>query len=133
MIHPLLQITGWCALCVLAIVGYGTYRCKATAFQDPLTFALAPPPFDKYLDGWGISHFTFFLILAYFYPAQWWFIWIAGVVWEIFEYSVKDHPFYLSRCTYSMDTDQGGWWYGRWQDIVMNSLGILCGLALTKL
>jgi hypothetical protein len=131
--HPIVQITGWCALCVFVIVAYGTFRCKTTSFQDPLTFTLAGPPFDKYLDGWGIAHYLFFLVLAYAYPAYWPFIWVMGVLWEIIEYSVKDRPFYLSRCTYNIDTDQGGWWYGRWQDIVMNSLGILTGLGLARL
>jgi len=128
------QVLAWCALCVLTIVGYGSFRCRTATFTDPLTFTLAPPPLDKYLDGWGISHFTFFATLAYFYPSQWVLIWLLGVFWELFEYSVKDRPFYLSRCHYDIATDKGeGWWYGRWQDIVMNSLGIALGLGLRRL
>jgi hypothetical protein len=130
---PYLQVVGWCALCVGVIVGYGTFRCHNKGFQDPLTFAIAPAPFDRYLDGWGISHFTFFAVVAYFYPRQWIFLWILGIIWEVIEYSVKDHPFYLSRCQYNLTTDKGeGWWYGRWEDIVMNSLGIALGVALSR-
>jgi hypothetical protein len=28
--------------------------------------------------------------------------------------------------------DVSGWWYGRWQDIIMNSAGMLLGIYLAK-
>lgn len=125
------QIVSICVVAVLTIVVYGTYRCKTTSFVDPLTVALAPDPFDKYLDGWGILHFFLFMCLGYLYPAKYIFIWVLGVAWELLEYAFKDKPFYISECKYEIDTDHGaGWWYGRWQDIVMNSLGLLSGYAL---
>ncbi len=128
------QIAGICVACVLVIVLYGTYRCHHAAYVDPLTRAHAPPPWDKFLDGWGISHFLFYAALAFLYPAPQHlvFIWLLGVLWECAETVVKDHPFYLASC----DARRGGgpttangegWWYGRWQDIVMNSLGMLAG------
>lgn len=135
-IKPYLLITFICFVCVLVIISYGVFRCKINNdnFVDPLTKSFAPPPFDQYLDGWGISHFSFFAILAYFFPKLEYliFIWILGVLWEIVEYMFKDHPFYISKCSYKLTTDKGtGWWYGRWQDIVMNTLGIIVGYSLT--
>jgi hypothetical protein len=125
------QIVSICAVAVLTIVVYGTYRCKTTSFRDPFTVALAPDPLDKYLDGWGILHFFFFLFFGYFYPSKLVFAWVLGLIWELVEYAFKDRPFYISDCQYEIDTDHGvGWWYGRWQDIVMNSLGLLSGYAL---
>lgn len=133
MLHAKLQILGWCALCAFAIVAYGSLRCKMTSFTDPLTFALAPPPFDKVSDGWAISHFAFYAALAYFYPRESPFIFTLGVTWELIEFSVRDKPFYLSRCNYKIDTDGGGgWWYGRWEDLVVNAAGIATGLWLAR-
>jgi hypothetical protein len=122
--------------CVLVIVLYGTYRCKKTDFQDPLTKSFVPPPFDKYLDGWGISHFMFFALLGFLYPqkALLAFSFTLGVIWELIEYSAKDHPFYISKCNYTnLSNDGGSWWYGRWQDIVMNTLGLIAGYSISKL
>lgn len=126
-----IQIVSICAVAVLTIVVYGTYRCKTTSFRDPFTVALAPEPLDKYLDGWGILHFFLFLFFGYFYPSKIIFAWILGFIWELVEYMFKDRPFYISECQYEIDTDHGvGWWYGRWQDVIMNSLGLLSGYAL---
>jgi len=119
------------ALCVFCIMAYGTFRCKNTTFVDPLTIAFVPPPYDKYLDGWGLSHFGFFMLLGYLFPKKIWFSFLAGCIWELCEYTMKDHPFYLSSCKYDMKTHKGeGWWYGRWQDIVMNTAGLAVGALL---
>ena len=121
------------ALCVLIIILYGTFRCKRTDFVDPLTFAFAPPPFDKYFDGWGLTHLGFFTLLGYLCPTKLLFCFALGVAWELIEYSMKDHPFYLSKCQYNLKTHGGeGWWYGRWQDIVMNLAGLLFGSYLAR-
>ena len=58
-------------LAVAFIVGYGTFRCKTTDFQDPLTKSMAGPPWDLFLDGWGISHFMFYGFLAYIVSVGW--------------------------------------------------------------
>ena len=129
----LLQILLIFFICAMVIVGYGTFRCKSTDFKDPLTRSIAPAPFDSFLDGWGISHFIFYGVLTFFYPdpRSMAFIWTIGVLWEIVESFFRDHPFYLSSCKYDMQTDvEGGWWYGRWQDIVMNSTGMLMGYTI---
>lgn len=130
-----LKITVIGLLCVFCIVAYGTYRCKTTDFTDPLTFSLFPAPLDKYLDGWGISHYLFFTLLGYLFPEPKLiaYSFFCGVLWEIVEFSMKDKPFYISKCNYTMTTDKGeGWWYGRWQDLVMNSLGLWTGYYLSK-
>jgi len=129
-----LSITLIFILCVLTIVTYGSFRCKVKDFKDPLAGSLVPAPFNSFLDGWGILHFILYGVLAYlfprFYPLL--FIWIGGVIWELIESIFKDHPFYISKCNYVIDTDKGSWWYGRWQDIVMNSLGIMCGYYIRR-
>lgn len=129
------QITVALACVVLSIVLYGTFRCKTSSFRDPLTTTFAPPPLDKYLDGWGLLHFAMFAGFGYVYPQARYiaFLWCMGVAWEIVESVFRDHPFYLSSCKYHIDTDGGaGWWYGRWQDIVMNTLGLALGAVLAR-
>jgi len=122
-----------CLFVALVIVAYGTIRCKVPNFYDPLTYSYLPAPWNNFLDGWGISHFGFYFMLTYWYPQNWFYIFCLGVVWELIEVVFKDHPFYLSRCNYGTDRQDdphAKWWYGRWQDIVMNALGIALGLAL---
>lgn len=127
------QVVSICVLTVLAIVIYGTFRCKTPDFVDPLTYSLAPPPWDKFVDGWGILHLFFYMILAYVYPQKWLLIFLLGLAWEILESYFYDHPFYISKCNYQLSTDDvAGWWYGRWQDIVMNSIGIFVGYMLSS-
>lgn len=131
--NPFVQISLICIGMLLVIVAYGTFRCKSPNFHDPLTGSLVPPPWDRFLDGWGISHFMFYGILAFMFPSWPHLICIAciGIAWEVIESIFHDHPFYLSKCHYSLDSDAtAGWWYGRWQDIVMNSLGMIVGVSL---
>jgi len=130
---PYVQILAICFACAMSIVIYGTIRCKVPGFKDPLAGSLVPPPWDRFLDGWGISHFFFYMMLGYLYPRYWVFITLLGILWEVIEVSFKDHPFYLSKCSYALDSDKAtGWWYGRWQDIVMNSLGMGLGIVAAK-
>ena len=127
--RPEIQIIIVCAICVMSIIGYGSFRCTHSGYTDPLTKAFVPPPFDKYLDGWGLLHFGFFFGLAYVHPDHVGLIWSLGLSWELLEFWSKDHPFYISECKLST-SDGGGWWYGRWEDVVMNSIGIGAALAL---
>lgn len=123
-----IKISIICFIAIFLILSYGTYRCKTSDYTDPLTYSPLPPPLNMYFDGWGISHFSLFFILGYLCPDHLIFSFILGVLWEVVEYSIKDRPFYLSKCNYVIDTDHGqGWWYGRWQDIVMNTFGLLLG------
>lgn len=89
------------------------------------------------LDGWGVLHFFFYMWLTYLFPKQFVLIFVLGVAWELLESLMKDHPFYLTTCKASIDTDHGQkektqWWYGRWQDIVMNTAGMVLGYYLSR-
>lgn len=128
-------------ICVMTIVFYGTLRCQGS-FHDPLTNSPFGDPWNKFFDGWGISHFLYFALLGFLFPAKETliFIFVLGVLWEIVEVTFSDHPFYVSKCDYGSDANvqvvneegaQGAkkdtWWYGRWQDIIMNTAGMLLG------
>lgn len=134
-IKPFASILLISLICVTTIVVYGTFRCKHTAFVDPLTYSFAPPPFDRYLDGWGLTHLLFYGMLGYLYPDPHLvgFCFVLGVLWEVVEYSLKDKQVYVSKCKYRVNAkNQSGWWYGRYQDIVMNTFGLLAGVAIAK-
>lgn len=114
------------------IMVYGTYRCRTTSFKDPLTGCISGNQhFCKFVDGWGVMHFFYFLVLGFSFPKNLPTIFWMGVLWEMVESYSHDHPFYLAECKYVISTDkESGWWYGRWQDIVMNTLGMFCGVWL---
>jgi len=123
------QITTICLSMLIVIVLYGSLRCKGD-FVDPLTFSPLGAPWDKFVDGWGLSHFIFYGILGYLFPQKLIFISLVGIGWELTEMIFKDHPFYISKCKYVTSDNEPGWWYGRWQDIVMNTLGMVLGASI---
>lgn len=117
-----------CIICVFTIIVYGTYRCKTVDFHDPLTESFFEGHIKNFFDGWGILHYFFYAMLGYTFPRKLPLIFIFGVLWEIIETIFQSHPFYISKCNYhASDTDNGQWWYGRWQDIIMNTTGMFTG------
>lgn len=82
-------------------------------------------------DLWALLHFTMYLILAYNFPSHYILLFLIGVGYEFFEYYVgtTDNSFkYLG----PMSTDGNqSWWYGRFSDIVFNTLGIMSGMYLS--
>ena len=62
---------------------------------------------------WMKAHFLLYLILGYLCPKYLKLIIVIGILWEIFEYSIKDLE------------------HGKY-DIFMNSIGLLIGVLLTN-
>ncbi len=122
-------------VCISFIVLYGIWRCMYPKYTDPFTQTLiGGPSMSKFTDGWGIFHFIFFGLITYAFPQYIVHTFIFGIIWEIIESLSKSKPFYTPICNTLIDTDQvQGWWYGRWQDIVMNTLGQAFGLFLNKI
>lgn len=114
------------------IAAYGTYRCRTPEFEDPLTRSIIDKyPWNRFIDGWGLLHFWFYAILSFYFPSCWKEITFIGIIWEVIESMFKDRPFYLAKCDISIE-GKAGWWYGRWEDIVMNTLGVGFGLWLRQ-
>jgi hypothetical protein len=110
---------------------YGTFRCSNPNFKDPLIGGLTNNiEANKFLDGWGVSHFLFYFLLTLFFPQHWLFITLIGISWEI----IETRPFYILNCkAYDLiktDPDYTPWWYGRWQDIIMNSSGVTLAIFI---
>lgn len=85
---------------------------------------------NEYVDGWGLSHLLLYGIMTFIYPNQWHFIFLIGVVWEIIEIILSYIPIF--KC-YLLNYGRGQvteWWYARFEDIIMNWLGIIIGYYL---
>lgn len=113
-------------ICFLSIAMYGTYRCNHPDFKDPLSKSLITG-LENYTDGWGILHLLFYSFLTYLYPKHWLLICITGVLWEGVEMIFKHKPFYLDKCNLNLSKN---WWYGRYEDIIMNTIGVVIGYSL---
>ena len=115
------------SVCAIIVI-YGKIRC-AVGLKDPLTTSLYENQ-KNFTDGWAFSHFMFFFILTALYPSHFLLIQLLGLIWEVAEFISENHPFYLTECK----NDTGDkWWYGRWEDIIVNLLGGLFGLAIGQI
>lgn len=88
---------------------------------------------NNYLDGWALSHFMLFFILTYIYPSEWKFLIIVGIIWEIIEYILsikKYHHIFNYIYNYKYDAV---FWYARYEDIIMNILGIITAFTILKI
>ena len=87
---------------------------------------------NQYLDGWGISHFILYAVMVYIFPKNWLFILMIGIIWEFIEVLLS---YYSILNCYLLNYGRNKytkWWYGRYQDIIMNIFGIIFGLYLKK-
>tara|TARA_B110000003_G_C16654392_1_gene535743 strand:- start:8345 stop:8761 length:417 start_codon:yes stop_codon:yes gene_type:complete len=87
---------------------------------------------NEYLDGWGISHFILYAVMVYIFPKNWLFILMIGIIWEFIEVLLS---YYSILNCYLLNYGRNKytkWWYGRYQDIIMNIFGIIFGLYLKK-
>lgn len=121
----------WCTICVIIIFLYGKYRCDNPDYNDILLTKLNIGD----LDGWSISHFTFFFILGYLYPQKIKLTVFLGILWEIFEYLYDNYkPTFLDGFGHCVTTDPKKknviWWYGKISDIFVNYSGFVIGSYL---
>ena len=137
--HDRSQILLICFLLgIIIILVYGYFRCIYPNFEDPLLFG---SDICRFCDLWSISHFVFYMILAFFYPKQIKFIFIIGLLWELTEFIIQKDYFKglpilskihkLSICkTSSLLNKDNHWVYYKVTDIPMNILGIFTGIYL---
>ena len=115
---------------------YGQYRCSNKTFKDPLEKKISIAKIE--LDGWSITHVTFFMLMGYLFPNTLIQTMGMGILWELFEHVYGKHrPGWLGgyggQCNnMATDREDGNWWYGKWTDIVCNMFGFLVGQYLSK-
>lgn len=120
---------------VVVIFYYGHYRCKHIKdHTDILEFQLFEHKSLKNFDGWCCTHFVLFSIMGYVFPHSIRLSFLFSVIWELFEYSnEKFQPKFLNGitdCNSPNEHRNTGWWYGKWEDIVINSIGLFIGRTL---
>jgi len=127
-------------IAVALIMIYSKYRCEHKDFKDPLETKLFVG-LDVGLDGWSITHVTFFAILGYVYPEYFWYAIVLGTMWELFEVLYgRGRPEWADEflggyggCDkLRTDREDGNWWYGKWSDIACNIIGFTIGVYLRK-
>jgi hypothetical protein len=84
-------------------------------------------------DYWGLSHIILFFIVTYIYPNRYIFIMLCGILWEIIEYITK---ILNNKFNTKLNLENGkkeDWWYGRSEDILYNSIGIILALFVRRI
>jgi len=120
---------------VVVIFGYGHYRCKHIKdHTDILEFQLFEHKSLKNFDGWCCTHFVLFFIMGYLFPHSIRLSFLFSVIWELFEYyNGKYRPEVLKNIGSCESTNSNKnllWWYGKWEDILINSIGLFIGRTL---
>jgi len=117
---------------------YGWYRCKnIKTHRDILEFSLFKNSKEYGVDGWLLSHYTFFIMMGAIFPNTMRASFLAGLLWEIFEwYCGVYKPEWLEGigfCTSPSGAKKNGkvWWYWKWQDPIANLLGFMTGKYLS--
>lgn len=131
---------------VLLFIVLGHYYPKEiqSALKRPL-FTLP----SATVDWWSVSHFLFFGTLAFLYPSHVCELFIISIIWEIIEDSLAPpQSKQLIDCSkkynnFWTESFQGLWcehlarekdyWYGKWDDVFFNSMGIILGYGLRKM
>lgn len=86
---------------------------------------------SQIFNGWALSHLVLYTILGYYYPNEYLFVFIVGLLWEIYEFSYS----YLNICKYIyrtlLKTDKM-YIVGNIYDPLINMVGYLFGCYLSK-
>ena len=138
-----MKINKWywifCFLIIATIFIYGKFRCMYPKYKDILV-----PQYIKGIDGWSLTHFCTFSVLGTLYPDTFLLSFILGISWEMFEIllgiikpnflkGITDcHREYSGNSYLSNDQKNGYWWYGKWQDIIFNTIGFLFGKYIIR-
>lgn len=71
---------------------------------------------------WPTSHLCFYLICSFFFPDYWFFLYMVGFLWEVFEIVYSSIKVRLKQST--------SYWFARYFDLLMNGMGVGIGTSL---
>ena len=140
--HPLkdVRFLALSTACLLFIVLGHRFQSNIQAPLKKELFRIS----DKIIvDWWSVSHMIYFAILGWWFPNRFWFFFGFGIVWELIEdFLSKDADTKLVNC-YNKEYKghfvktwcngiQDDYWYGKADDILMNTLGFIVGSYLRK-
>lgn len=117
---------------VISIFLYERYMCILN-IRDAMTKPFLPEPFENVSDGWAISHILLYAVLAYLFPSRLFVLFLIGVVWELLEeaygWMIRNTGYKPAACQ-NVSDKMTTWWYGRWHDLVSNTIGLFAGYGL---
>jgi hypothetical protein len=101
-----------------------------TKDDDPMIM-FRSPILGNFINGWTLSHFIFFAYLGYNYQDHELEANSLGVIWELIEWSIGTFfPILFPDQAFKIDPFWTSWYYGKYEDIVMNYLGFKFGKLL---
>jgi hypothetical protein len=128
------------AAMAISIIAYSKIRCSYPGFVDPIgkfPFGGQNSKYATVLDGWSISHFTFFFVLGLCFPGQMYAAMTYGLLWEGVEFLTQHTDSHLvdmlrgvSTCKNSSMKDGDHYFYGKSTDIILNLTGFLIGSGI---
>lgn len=123
------------SLIILLIIIYITiyYHLNIPSYLDPLLIEPNIKYLRRFLNGWSISHLISFAIIGYHYPDCLEAAMVYGLLWEGFEFGFGElMPVLFPKFTHKIDPTWSLWYYGRFEDIIMNFIGFLIGKYLRE-
>ena len=101
--------------------------------SDPFLWEPSIKYLSRYLNIWTLSHFFFFAWIGYHYPDCLEAAMVYGIAWETFEFSLGEFfPKFFPKIANRIDPTWTLWYYGRYEDIIMNFLGFVVGKYFKK-
>ncbi len=96
--------------------------------NDPLLFRANIDYLSHYLNGWCLTHFLAFTYIGYQYPKCFEEAMLLGIIWEVFEFTLGEViPIINPKLAGSIYPEFASFYYGRYEDIIMNFLGFMVG------
>lgn len=83
-------------------------------------------------DYWAFTHFTLYMILGYMFPTHFVLFFSVGLGYEVAEYLIGATQNPIKSLGATSDNGDQSWWYGRYTDIIFNTLGLLTGIFLAN-
>ena len=133
------KVSRWLMILIIAgitvgsIFLYGNYRCTRSHIKDPLEI-----PFSRHVpwfDGWSYTHLLGAFLAGKLINSRKGvaFVFILMLLWEVFEFYLgKMKPKWMKNigggsCRISTDKEDKDkvWWYGKYSDVLVNSVGLL--------
>jgi len=93
------------------------------------------------IDWWSVTHIILYIYFGYFFPNYFVEFFIIGVIWELFEsFFCQESVSKLLGCHKSehiwcrglKKVNSCDYWYGKIDDLAMNSIGFIIGMQLAR-
>lgn len=129
--HPYALVIVVLVVCVIFIEFGHFWHDEVQAVLKGKLFTV--PQFD--VDWWSLSHFLLFAVIGYIIPNHITEFALIGAGWEVFEDCMaNDENKKLVSCDGAKSILCHGfkdsYWYGKWDDIIMNTAGYIVGHEL---